>query len=108
MNASTATPRLTAFPAAPPGDHRSPSKQLLPVRTAYAALAWVVVFFAFHVYWYLGGSFGLGGELPSLVPKSVAGWIVEVLDVVAVAARPMGVPGHRSRMAAAARRAARR
>ena len=52
----------------------------LPVRVAYAALAWVVVFFAFHVYWYAGGSFGLGGELPGLVPDSVAGWIGEVLE----------------------------
>jgi hypothetical protein len=52
----------------------------LPVRAAYAALAWVVVFFAFHVYWFLGGSFGLSGELPSLVPDSVAGWIYEVLE----------------------------
>jgi hypothetical protein len=34
----------------------------------------VVVFFAFHVYRYLGGSFGLNGELPGLVPDSVAGW----------------------------------
>ena len=69
MNASAATPRLTAFPAAPRGENGSPGKQLLPVRTAYAALAWVVVFAAFHVYWFLGGSFGLGGELPSLVPE---------------------------------------
>jgi hypothetical protein len=51
-----------------------------PVRVAYAALAWVVVFFAFHVYWFLGGSFGLSGELPSLVPDSVAGAIYEVLE----------------------------
>ncbi|CAN5516720.1 hypothetical protein BH10ACT11_BH10ACT11_02470 [soil metagenome] len=51
-----------------------------PVRTAYAALAWVVVFFAFHVYWYLGGSFWLYGVLPSLAPDSVLGWIDEVLE----------------------------
>jgi hypothetical protein len=38
----------------------------LPARTAYAALAWVVVFFAFHVYWYAGGSFGRGGALLAL------------------------------------------
>jgi hypothetical protein len=59
----------------------------LPVRAAYAALAWVVVFFAFHVYWYAGGSFGLNGELPGLVPDSVAGWIGEVLTG---AAWPLG------------------
>jgi hypothetical protein len=56
----------------------------LPVRVAYAALAWVVVFFAFHVYWYAGGSFGLNGELRrDLVPDSVVGGIVEVLGLVA-------------------------
>ncbi len=87
MNASTATPRLTAFPAPPHGDHRSPSKQLLPVRTAYTALTWVIVFFAFHVYWYLGGSFGVGGEGYRHAPHSVAGWIFEVL---VVSAFPLG------------------
>ena len=50
MNASTATPRLTTFSEAPRGDHPSPSKQLSPVRTACAALAWVIFFFVFHVY----------------------------------------------------------
>jgi hypothetical protein len=88
MNASTATSRLTAFPAAR-GDRRSPSKQLLPVRTAYAALAWVVVFAAFHVYWNLGGSFGVGGEGYTGGAKlKVVGWIVEVLAVAAV---PLGL-----------------
>ena len=53
-------------------------------RAAYAALAWVVVFFAFHVYWYLGGSFGVGGEGYTGGAKlKVVGWIVEVLAVVA-------------------------
>jgi hypothetical protein len=60
----------------------------LPVRIAYAALAWVGVFFAFHVYWYAGGSFGLSGELPPLFPDSVVGWIGEVLTG---AAWPLGV-----------------
>ncbi len=60
----------------------------LPVRVAYAALAWVVVFFAFHVYWYLGGSFGVGGEGYRRAPHSVAGWIFEV---VVVSAFPLGV-----------------
>jgi hypothetical protein len=35
---------------------------------AYTALGWVVLFFAFHVYWYLGGSFASPGELPPLTP----------------------------------------
>ena len=87
MNASTTTPRPTAFPAPPYGDHRSPRTQLLPVRTAYTALIWVVVFFAFHVYWYLGGSFGVGGEGYRRAPHSVAGWIFEV---VVVSAFPLG------------------
>jgi hypothetical protein len=34
----------------------------------YTALGWVVVFFAFHIYWYCGGSFASPGELPSLSP----------------------------------------
>jgi hypothetical protein len=85
MNASTTTPRLTAFPEAPHGDHRSPSKQLLPVRTAYTALAWVIVFAAFHVYWNLGGTFGVGGEgYVGGAKLKIVGWIVEVLAVAAV------------------------
>jgi hypothetical protein len=50
----------------------------LPVREAYAALAWVIVFFAFHIYWYVGGSFASPGELPDLIPHSLVGWILEV------------------------------
>jgi hypothetical protein len=65
----------------------SQSERPLPVRIAYAALAWVVVFFAFHVYWYLGGSFGVGGEGYRRAPHSVAGWIFEVL---VVSAFPLG------------------
>jgi hypothetical protein len=90
MNTSTATPRLTAIPQqCRHVDHRSPNQQPLPVRTAYTALTWVVVFFAFHVYWNLGGSFGVGGEgyQGDLVPHSVAGWIFEV---VVVSAFPLG------------------
>jgi hypothetical protein len=34
--------------------------------TAYSALGWVVLFFAFHIYWYCGGSFASPGELPPL------------------------------------------
>jgi hypothetical protein len=57
---------------------------------AYTALGWVVLFFAFHVYWYLGGSLASPGELPPLMPHSTAAdssaharvllvaWIVEV------------------------------
>ncbi len=62
---------------------RSQSERPLPVRIAYAALAWVVVFFAFHVYWYLGGTFAApftSGQLPGLVPDSVAGWIFAMLE----------------------------
>jgi hypothetical protein len=47
------------------------------VRAAYTAFGWVVLFFAFHVYWYLGGSFGLAGPLPD-GPHSLVGWVFEV------------------------------
>lgn len=67
---------------------RSRSERPLPVRIAYAALAWVVVFFAFHVYWSVGGSFGVGGEgYVGGAKLKVVGWIVEVL---AGAAFPLG------------------
>ena len=74
---SGATPPVVVMQ---PGHSPTGSERLLPVRAAYAALAWVVVFFAFHVYWYAGGSFGLNGELPDLVPASVVGSIFEVLE----------------------------
>jgi hypothetical protein len=47
---------------------------------AYTALGWVVLFLAFHVYWYLGGSFASPGELPSLVPHRLLAWILEPFD----------------------------
>jgi hypothetical protein len=67
-------------------DQRSPRAAVresarLPVRVAYAALAWVVVFFAFHIYWYLGGSFASPGELPSLIPNHLVAWILLPLNV---------------------------
>jgi hypothetical protein len=46
--------------------------------SAYTALGWVVLFFAFHVYWYLGGSFGSPGTLPG-APHSPVAWIFTVL-----------------------------
>lgn len=49
-------------------------------RAAYTALGWVVLFIAFHVYWYLGGSFASPGELPSLVPHRPLAWIFEPFD----------------------------
>jgi uncharacterized membrane protein (Fun14 family) len=55
-------------------------------RVAYWALAWVIVFLAFHVYWYAGGSFGHPGSLPG-APHTVAGWVFQVL---VVAAFPLG------------------
>jgi hypothetical protein len=41
---------------------------------SYMALGWVVLFFAFHVPWYLGGSFASPGA-----PHSLVAWIFEVL-----------------------------
>ena len=61
MNASTATPRLTAFPA--PGDHRSPDKQ------------------------HAGGSFASPGSSVTspglLLPHSLLGWVFGVLGLSA-------------------------
>jgi len=53
---------------------------------AYTALAWVVVFFAFHVYWYLGGSFANPGKLPH-APHAM---IARMLGVVISVAFPLG------------------
>jgi hypothetical protein len=61
-----------------PGARR---ERVSPVRAAYAALAWVVAFFAFHIYWYAGGSFGSPGKLPSLLPDHLIGWILEPLGL---------------------------
>ena len=67
--------RVTASPLSVRARHpRSHGERPLAARAAYAELAGVVVFFAFHVYWHLGGSSGLGGELPGVVPDSVAAW----------------------------------
>jgi hypothetical protein len=55
-------------------------------RIAYTALTWVLLFFAFHVYWYLGGSFVDPGELPGL-PHSPVAW---TFTVVVAAAFPLG------------------
>jgi hypothetical protein len=57
-----------------------------PVTEAYLALAWVVVFLAFHVYWYAGGSVARAGALPGM-PHSTGGWI---FGVAVVAAFPVG------------------
>ncbi|MGB0096655.1 MAG: hypothetical protein WBP81_29460 [Solirubrobacteraceae bacterium] len=73
---------LAARPGAvPPTVLAAPVSNRL-VRAAYAALAWVVVFFALHVYWYAGGFVGRAGPLPD-APHSVRGWIYEVLVVSA-------------------------
>jgi hypothetical protein len=43
----------------------------LPAGAAYAALAWVIVFFAMHVHWYAGGSDGRADPLPDPFPDSL-------------------------------------
>src|SRR3954452_805992 len=76
---------VTSSNTAPDGRAR------LTTYAAYTALGWVVLFFAFHVYWYLGGSFASPGELPPLTPGShsaaagsaharvqLVAWIVEI------------------------------
>lgn len=46
---------------------------------AWVASSWVLVFLAFHLYWYLGGSFASPGKLPNLIPRSAIGWIPTVI-----------------------------
>ncbi|GIH15050.1 DUF3995 domain-containing protein [Rugosimonospora africana] len=42
-------------------DEAAPARLSRSLRSsALAALAWVIVFIGFHVYWYLGGTFGFG------------------------------------------------
>jgi len=53
---------------------------------AYTALGWVVVFFAFHVYWYRGGSVASPGKLPH-APHAL---IAQTLGVVVTVAFPFG------------------
>ena len=80
MNSAARAARLRTLPLA---TANAPVSTRL-VRAAYAGLAWVVVFFAFHVYWILGGSFGVGGDGYTGGAKlKVVGWLVEVLAVVA-------------------------
>jgi hypothetical protein len=48
------------------------------IRAAHVALGWVLVFIGFHIYWYLGGSFGGPGKLPGW-PHAFIGWAFSVL-----------------------------
>lgn len=48
----------------------------------YLAFGWVVLFFGFHLYWYLGGSFASPGKLPG-EPRSLLAWAFQVLVGVA-------------------------
>ena len=50
-------------------------------RASYTAPGWVVLFFALHVYWYLGGAFGSPGSLPG-GPHSLVDWIFDLLVAV--------------------------
>ena len=61
-----------------------PAKRVTSV--AYAAFGWVVVFFAFHVYWYFSGSFANPGKLPA-TPHVLLAWIV---GLVVTSAFPLG------------------
>jgi hypothetical protein len=53
---------------------------------AYLGLGWVVVFFAFHLYWYLGGSFASPGDLPD-APHALIAWM---FSIIVAAAFPLG------------------
>jgi hypothetical protein len=48
----------------------------------YRAFGWVVLFFGFHLYWYLGGAFASPGKLPG-EPRSLLAWAFQVLVGVA-------------------------
>ncbi len=87
MTISTTMSAPDTTPPDAPADTRARRTRYV----AYTALGWVVLFFSFHVYWYLGGSLASPGELPALVPGSdsaaagsaharvqLVAWIVEV------------------------------
>jgi hypothetical protein len=68
MTSATTIPDLDT-----PTSGRAADKSARRTRfAAYVALGWVVLFFAFHVYWYLGGTLASPGELPPLRPHSDA------------------------------------
>lgn len=69
--------RSASSSAAPVRAARAPAGQT--ISAAYAALGWVVLFFALHVYWYLGGSFASPGKIP-LLPHTLMAWIFAVLE----------------------------
>ena len=65
---------LRALPARTAPDRAAGESARRVTRAAYPALGWVVLFFACHVYRYLGGSFASPGKLPGR-PHSLAAWI---------------------------------
>jgi hypothetical protein len=84
VTTSTTTPEQDTPPAGSAAEQRGRRT----THAAYTAFGWVVLFFAFHVYWYLGGSFASPGKLPGLVPHWAAsasdlrlllGWTSEVI-----------------------------
>ena len=52
---------------------RSGSRRHLRSGLPMRRLLWAVGFFAFHIYWYLGGSLGRSGVLPGLPDSRAAG-----------------------------------
>jgi hypothetical protein len=83
---------------APPQGGSADKRARRTTRAAYAALGWVVLFFAFHVYWYVGGSFASPGELPPLSEKpnrlettaGVHSVVASMFNVVVDGAWPLG------------------
>jgi len=73
----------------PATDQAEEARRLAPQWRApwagYAAFAWVVVFFAFHVYWEFGGRFGFGDQTDPLPERggSIAAWLFTVLTLLA-------------------------
>ena len=75
---------MAALPASQPAmttrtaqDRAAGESTRRTTRAAYTALGWVVLFFAFHVYCYLGGSFASPGKLPG-GPHTLLAWIFEI------------------------------
>jgi hypothetical protein len=68
MTSSTTMTAREAPAPAPAPDPGADKRARRTAYVAYTALGWVVLFFSFHVYWYLGGSLASPGELPPLTP----------------------------------------
>ncbi|MDJ1136855.1 DUF3995 domain-containing protein [Streptomyces iconiensis] len=89
MTAAHKTRTAGTGPAAPPDTLRT---------VCHTTFAWVIVFTAFHLYWYLGGTFGFG-DASATVPqtKTVGDWVsAAVISVMFLAGAFVPFALHRS------------